>query len=102
MGKKKIVEENVVDEIVNEEATDSKTMEVTESKPESPKSVRMGTVVRCASLNIREKPSINSSPLCVVLSSTNLVIDTSYKNKEWYKVCTENGIEGFCIKEYVD
>lgn len=98
MGKKKIVEENVVDEIVNEEATDSKTMEVTES----PKPVRMGTVVRCASLNIREKPSINSSPLCVVLSSTNLVIDTSYKNKEWYKVCTENGIEGFCIKEYVD
>lgn len=52
-------------------------------------------------LNIREKPDIGSSILCVVEANSELMIEKDV-SKEWFKVCTVLGVEGYCMKKFVD
>ena len=52
-------------------------------------------------LNIREKPDIGSSILCVAEANSELMIEED-ASKEWFKVCTVLGVEGYCMKKFVD
>ena len=52
-------------------------------------------------LNIREKPDIGSSILCVTEANSELMIEED-ASKEWFKVCTVLGVEGYCMKKFVD
>ena len=61
----------------------------------------IGVVVECSSLNIRSKTSINSEIIATVKAGTELLINEDESVSEWYKVCTEAGIEGFCMRKYV-
>ena len=85
------VEEN---EVVTEET------EVIEDKTpdEVPKPVY--GVVNCSKLNIRRGPSIDTTSLCIVEGGSKL--DIEQYNEEWLKVLTEDGISGYCMREFID
>ena len=85
------VEEN---EVVTEET------EVIEDKApdEVPKPVY--GVVNCSKLNIRRGPSIDTTSLCIVEGGSKL--DIEQYNEEWLKVLTEDGISGYCMREFID
>ena len=86
-----MVEEN---EVVTEET------EVIEDKTpdEVPKPIY--GVVNCSKLNIRRGPSIDTTSLCIVEGGSKL--DIEQYNEEWFKVLTEDGISGYCMRKFID
>lgn len=60
-----------------------------------------GIVTDCLRLNIREKPNKISKAICVVDAFSELLIGQKESTDEWFKVYTEAGDEGFCMKEFV-
>lgn len=61
----------------------------------------IGTVIKCKALNIREEADIRSDIVCVIPVGSNVMIDTTNYSGEWFKVCTEAGLEGYCLSEFV-
>lgn len=70
-------------------------------EPEIPTPVN-GKVVNCKMLNIRVAPKKTADVVTVVNEGTNLVIDNERSVGDWYGVCTVAGIEGYCMKEFVE
>ena len=65
-------------------------------------SLEPGIVSGCSKLNIRKKPAVKEdNVIAVVDANTELSVDLTYKNKEWYKVTTKDGAVGYCMKQYV-
>ena len=73
--------------------------EPTESTKDEPKTI-IGNVT-AKRLNIREKPDIGSSILCVAEANSELMIEEDASD-EWFRVCTVLGVEGYCMKKFVD
>lgn len=73
--------------------------EPTEPTKNEPKTI-IGNVT-AKRLNIREKPDIGSSILCVAEANSELMIEEDASD-EWFKVCTVLGVEGYCMKKFVD
>lgn len=65
------------------------------------KSPVIGVVTDCVRLNIRKEPSIDAPVVCEVPALSKLMVDFDKSSEEWVVVCTEDGIEGFCMKKYV-
>lgn len=85
--------ENVVEDVVDET--------VKEPIEETPAAPVTGVVTNCLKLNIRENPNTDSKVVCEVTMLDELVIDEEASTDEWFKVYTEMGVEGFCMKKYV-
>ena len=66
-----------------------------------PKTVT-GTVINCAKLNVRTDPSITSESICVLDVNSELEIDVTKSTDEWFSICTATGIEGYCMRKYVE
>lgn len=62
---------------------------------------RMGTVFGCNKLNIRNQPSLNGSIVCEVACGGTVIIDETASTEAWYRVCAENGAEGFCMRKFI-
>ena len=77
-------------------------VETIEEAPEVAETV-YGVVCGCENLNIRSAPDATSKVniLCKVEKGSKVVVDESRSSDDWLRVCTENGIEGFCMKEYI-
>ena len=63
---------------------------------------KTGIVVDCARLNIRKKPDANAEVVCVIGRSAKVTIDEENSTKNFYKVCTEVGAEGYCMKQFIN
>ena len=61
-----------------------------------------GVVVNCAKLNVREEPSTNSDIVCVLDVMSEIEIDVEKSTDEWFKICTAIGVEGYCMRKFVD
>ena len=61
-----------------------------------------GAVVDCAKLNVREEPNIDAHIVCVLGVTSEIEINLSQSNDEWYKICTATGIEGYCMRKFID
>lgn len=61
----------------------------------------IGVVSGCEKLNVRQEASIKSNPVCVINKNDPVVIDVRESVDGWYKVYTETGVEGFCMKQYI-
>jgi uncharacterized protein YgiM (DUF1202 family) len=70
-------------------------------KPEKPKTVT-GIVVDCAKLNVRKAPAVNADVVCVLDKGSQVEINMPKSKKEWFSVCTAAGIEGYCMRKYVE
>ena len=60
-----------------------------------------GIVSNCTKLNIRKVPKPGSDVVCVVDAGTLLQVDQKRSNKDFYKVTTEAGAEGFAMCQFV-
>lgn len=90
------VNEDVVEEteIVEEEIT---VEETEESKP------TYGIVSSCGYLNVRKEPvkDVDNVIRTIKLSAT-VVVDLAESTEDFYKVICEDGIEGYCTKDYIE
>lgn len=66
-----------------------------------PKTVA-GVVVNCSKLNIREAPSSDADVICVLDVMSEVEIDVAKSDDKWFKVFTSTGVEGYCMRKFVD
>lgn len=99
--------EETVDEIVEQvedivEEQIEETAEVVEELLEDAAvETIIGIVSDCAKLNIRKLPSPDADKVTVVEEGTPLMVDIDNSTGKYYKVYTESGLEGYCLKDYV-
>ena len=60
-----------------------------------------GFVVDCEQLYVRSEPSTDSEPLGLIKKSTNLLSYENESTDDFYKICTEAGLEGFCMNKFI-
>ena len=66
-----------------------------------PKTVK-GTVVNCVRLNVRAEAKANGEVLEVIEALSKVTVDTTKSNNEWLAVRTANGVNGYCMRKFVD
>lgn len=98
-----VVEEPVVVEETPVEAAPAVEVETGKkhNKPAAKPAAVTGIVSGCMKLNVRVKPNTTADVVCVVDANAELKIDADKSNKDWYSVCTSNGVEGYCMRAYV-
>ena len=101
---------NEVEESTNEteETTEEVTEEVTEPEvivPSIEDGVENNEVIGKISgfekLYVRKEANKDSEPVGIVTSKDDLSIDIIHSTDDFYKVITSNGLEGYCVKEFV-
>lgn len=103
MSTNPVVEEAVeVNEPVVEEAVE--VIELVEEKPVVKKALKKvtGVVCDCSKLNVRKEPNAKAEVLCQISVGTKVIIEKNGSTDEYYKVCLASGIEGFCMKKYIE
>ena len=104
------VEEKVVN---NEQAVEEKVVNESQqniSDPESDidaaandeTSELIGYVTDCVKLNVREAASKDSNVLCEIILNSKVIVDEENSTDDFYKVTTETGVEGYCMKQYIN
>ena len=61
-----------------------------------------GMVVNCAKLNVREEPTVDSGIVCVLTVQSEIQIDVAKTTKDWVYVYTATGLEGYCMRQYIE
>lgn len=61
-----------------------------------------GIVINAELLNVRKEPKIGSDVLCHIKRDSQLMIDITKSTDEWFAVCTEAGVDGYCMKKFVE
>lgn len=91
-----------------EETTEKVTEEVTEPEvivPSIEDGVENNEVIGKISgfekLYVRKEASKDSEPVGIVTDKDDLSIDVAHSTDDFYKVITSNGLEGYCVKEFV-
>lgn len=80
-----------LDEILEEPAVEEEQVEQ-----------KVGTVVGCVKLNVRRKPNPISEVLCEIPNAATVLVDDAESTVEFYKICTSAGIEGYCMKKFIE
>lgn len=91
-----------------EETTEEVTEEVTEPEvivPNIEDGVENNEVIGKISgfekLYVRKEANKDSEPVGIVTTKDDLSIDIAHSTDDFYKVITSNGLEGYCVKEFV-
>ena len=101
---------NEIEESTNEteETTEEVTEEVTDQEviiPSIQNNVENNEVIGKISgfekLYVRKEASKDSEPVGIVTDKDDLSIDVARSTDDFYKVITSNGLEGYCVKEFV-
>lgn len=93
------VNQEVENEQVSADEQTTKAAEVVPEPEEAPTVI--GTVVDCVRLRVRESASSNAEVICEISKDSDVLIDENESTDEFYKVCTESGAEGFCMKKFI-
>jgi hypothetical protein len=65
------------------------------------KSFTTGVVTDCLKLNVRKKPSADAEVLVTIDALSKVMVDMAESTNDFFKVVTETGIEGFCMRKYI-
>lgn len=60
-----------------------------------------GIVSDCFKLNVRVGPSFSDKVIATIIFGTKVLIDKDKSTLEWFKISTDNGITGYCSKEFI-
>lgn len=82
---------NSEDEVVVKDITETEEL----SNP------TMGIVSDCKKLRVRNYPELEANVICEIEVGSKVVIDENKSTEEFYKVCTETGIDGYCMKRFI-
>lgn len=88
-------------EYIHEETPEIDLTEVEPIAPPAETEPVMGIVTGCKKLNIRKAPSKTAEVVDVWDEGDQFMLDLDNSTSEWYKITTETGVEGFCMKQYV-
>jgi hypothetical protein len=61
-----------------------------------------GIVTDCVKLNVRVAPVITATVACVLDANSEIEIDMTKSTDEWFHVTTAAGVEGYCMRMFVD
>lgn len=61
-----------------------------------------GKVVGCDRLNVRKEPSASSEVVKVINRDEEVMLDEMESTDEFYRVCTQDGSEGYCMRKYIE
>ena len=61
-----------------------------------------GFVTNCKKLYVRKRPTPTADPVSVIDVDTIVDIDSKRSTDEFYRVTTENGVYGYCMKQYIE
>ena len=75
---------------------------VEEFTEDIPPQTMFGLVSDCFKLNVRTEPNKESDIMCVIEENEEVMIDPDYSTEDWYKVYTKEGVDGFCMKEFIE
>lgn len=97
---------NEVEESTNEteETIEEVTEEVTEPEvivPSIENNEVIGKISGFEKLYVRKEANKDSEPVGIVTDKDDLSIDVAHSTDDFYKVITSNGLEGYCVKEFV-
>lgn len=93
-----IEEDAVIEPAVEETVT---LVEETVETVTLPETVN-GTVIGCIKLNVRVNPSATADVVCVLDAKSEIKINVAKSDNEWFSVCTATGIEGYCMRKFVE
>ena len=97
-NKPKIETEKVEEVVIPETLEESMTSEPTTETTATPTT---GIVSNCQRLRVRAKSTTESEVLCEILINSEVTIDKQNSTKDFYKVTTPAGVEGFCMKKFI-
>ena len=106
------VEEKVVNEeqAVEEKVANESQQNIPDSEPDTDTDAPandetnelIGYVTDCVKLNVREAASKDSNVLCEIILNSKVIVDEENSTDDFYKVTTETGVEGYCMKQYIN
>lgn len=68
--------------------------------PETPVEEKFG-IVNTRELYVREAPDANATPAGTVKRGDKVLVNEADSTDDFWKVCTESGMEGFCMKKFI-
>ena len=71
------------------------------SEPEHPVEPVYGKVSGCKILNVRSEATKDSDIVCTIDEGTEVMVNLDESTVDWYKVCLADGIEGYCMAEFI-
>ena len=83
-------------ETVEEEIVVENTTELVEP------STVLGVVTECVKLRVRSTPEIADNVLAEIILASEVLVDLKESTDEFYKITTEAGVEGYCMKQYIN
>ena len=86
-----------------EEAAAEPVVQPVEESPK--KESKVGIVVNCEKLNLRRSPLKDSDGANVItelLPGVAVVINEDESTPNFYKVITEDGLEGYCMRQFIE
>lgn len=63
-----------------------------------------GVVANCMSAQVFEYPSEDAQVIKYINALTDVMVeidDFDYEFSDFYKICTETGLEGYCLKKFI-
>ena len=96
-------ETEVEEETVEEERPIEGQTTISEVEPEVPAAEirKFGKINNCKKLNVRKLPSRDAEIISELVEGSEVMIDENESTALFYKICTEHGIEGFCMKQFI-
>lgn len=61
----------------------------------------MGLVVNCAALNLRKTPYANGFVETILHAGSKVKINESQSTQDFYKIETNDGFSGYCMKQFI-
>lgn len=103
VAEQEVVQEESIHSIMDDYEANALAEEakVEETKVEEPKTIT-GVVVDCPRLRVRAAANKNAEVLCEINVDSKVLISEKESTNEFYKVCTEAGVEGYCMKQFID
>lgn len=92
----KISTEPVIEEKVETIVTPEETVEEVDAIK-----IVKGVVSNCTQLNVRKEPKKGAEVLVVIDAKSKVDVEPDSSVDGWYKISTKNGIEGYCMKEFI-
>ena len=93
-------QEPIMDPVVEAEA--EQDQEIVEESQEVEEAVpTVGFVDNCECLRVRKESNVDSEELCIISKLSEVVIDLDNSTDYFYKVTTSEGVEGYCMKQFI-
>lgn len=72
-------------------------------QPEPEKApAKKGVVVNCDKLNVRKAPTKGSDAIAQITKGNEVIINEAESKGGFYKISTVSGLEGYCMKAYIE